>query len=122
MTHAEGDLHYARLGVRETGTLPNLIACHAQQAVEKGLKAVLVARQAEFPRTHDLEVPPGLVKEAGLDWPPELDEAKEFTPFAVQSRYPGFDDPITLTEVEEAIAPAEKVVAWVRGIIKDSNA
>ncbi len=32
------------------------VAFHAQQAAEKSLKALLVARQVEFPKTHDIDV------------------------------------------------------------------
>jgi len=117
LTQAEGDLHYARLGQHDASALPNLIAFHAQQAIEKALKGVLVAQQLEFPKTHDLEVLLLLIRDAELNWPPELDKAKEFTPFAVQSRYPGFDDPITQTDVAEAIAIAEQVIKWANRFI-----
>jgi HEPN domain len=33
---------------------PAMACFHAQQAIEKSLKAVLFSRQAEFRRTHDL--------------------------------------------------------------------
>jgi hypothetical protein len=52
-----------------------------------------------------------------------LDKVLEFTPFATQGRYAGFDDPITRADVDEAIAMAEQVVAWARrGIAKMSGA
>ncbi len=43
LAHAQADLHYARLGQKDGAALENLIAFHAQQAIEKALKAVLVA-------------------------------------------------------------------------------
>lgn len=49
-----------------------------------------------------------------MDWPAELNKVMDFTPFATQGRYPGFDDPITEAEVEEAVAMAEKVLAWTK--------
>jgi len=117
LVHAEGDLHFAKLGRRDAETLPNLIAFHAQQAIEKSLKAILVEQQMEFPKTHDLEELFLLIKETGLTWPAEIERAKEFTPFAVQSRYPGFDEPITQTELDEAIAMAGHVLDWARQVI-----
>lgn len=44
VAHAGADLHYARLGQKDAAALENLVAFHAQQAVEKALKAVLVSR------------------------------------------------------------------------------
>jgi hypothetical protein len=35
-----------------------IVSFHAQQAVEKSLKAVLAAREVEFPFTHDIGAPP----------------------------------------------------------------
>ncbi|MBI4327176.1 MAG: HEPN domain-containing protein [Chloroflexi bacterium] len=121
LAHAEADLHYAKLGQNDPGTLENLVAFHAQQAVEKALKAVLVQYQVEFPKTHDLEQLLVLIKSAGLTWPPEMDKAKEFTPFAIQSRYPGFDDPLARAEVDEAIAVSEKVLEWAKQEIAKSD-
>ena len=117
LAHAEADLHYARLGHRDAAALENLVAFHAQQAIEKALKAALVAVAVEFPKTHDLEQLVELAADAGLAWPAELDKVLEFTPFATQGRYPGFDDPITRADVDEAIAMAEKVVVWAKGEI-----
>lgn len=111
---AEGDLRYARLGRTEPGIPINLVGFHAQQAIEKALKGRLVAAQVDFPRSHDLEELRILLRQAGADWPELLDKVKELTPLAVQTRYPGFEDPLTAAEVDEAIRLAEEVVAWVK--------
>lgn len=59
---------------------------HAQQAIEKLLKAWLAARSIDFPLTHDLSRLLGLLDEAGVDvslfWP-----LVQYTVFAVQARY-----------------------------------
>jgi len=47
------------------------------QAIEKALKALLVADQVEFPRTHDLEELLGLLQENGLKIPKYIWEAEE---------------------------------------------
>ena len=114
LAHAAGDLHYARLGHKDPGVLKSLIVFHAQQAIEKALKATLVEHETEFPRTHDLAQLTELIEEAGMAWPAGLNKVLEFTPFATQGRYPGFDDPITELDVQEAIAMAEKVLAWAK--------
>ena len=113
--HAEADLRYARLGRNEPGILLNLVAFHAQQAIEKALKALLVADQVEFPRTHDLEELLAILRQAGRRCPAGLDQVKELTPMAVQTRYPGFDDPVEESEVDEAIRLANETLSWVKG-------
>jgi HEPN domain-containing protein len=59
---------------------------HAQQAIEKALKAWLAALAVDFPLTHDLSRLLGLLEDAGEEmtdyWP-----LVEFTIFAVQARY-----------------------------------
>lgn len=62
-------------------------ACfHAQQAAEKALKAVLVARGIDFPRTHTLaRLALLLGADAGAFDQSELDD---LTPWAVAGRYP----------------------------------
>lgn len=52
LTRAQ-DLHAARL--LHDGGLPALAAFHAQQAAEKGLKAIVIARGSGIERTHDVE-------------------------------------------------------------------
>jgi len=114
LAHAAGDLHYARLGQKDPDVLRNLVVFHAQQAIEKALKATLVEHKIEFPRTHDLAQLVEITEGAGIAWPADLNQVVEFTPFATQGRYPGFDDPIADLEVQEAIAMADKVLAWAK--------
>ena len=49
-----------------------IVAFHAQQAVEKALKAVLAAREHEFPFTHDLDALAELCRSKGIVVPTEL--------------------------------------------------
>jgi HEPN domain-containing protein len=112
--HAESDLHYAKLGRGDPEVLPNQVGFHAQQAVEKALKGVLVHRQVGFTRTHDLTALVQVLTLAGFKWPTELEDAKNLTPYAVQTRYPGYIAPLTRKELDEAIRLAEGVLAWAK--------
>src|SRR5437016_10855937 len=114
LAYADGDLHYARLGQKDADALESLIVFHAQQAIEKALKAVLVGHEVDFPKTHDLEQLVEIIEEAGIAWPAGLNKVLQFTTFATQGRYPGFGDPITDADVEEAIVMAEKVLVWAK--------
>lgn len=64
-----------------------IIGFHAQQAVEKLVKAVLTAMGVYYARTHDLEHLLGLLKEAGVGLPPDAGEFYVLTPYAAEFRY-----------------------------------
>jgi HEPN domain-containing protein len=64
-----------------------ILGFHAQQAAEKMLKAALAYHQIKFPFTHRLTELIDALKDAGLDFPPELEEVRYLTPFAVEFRY-----------------------------------
>ncbi|MEA2233352.1 MAG: hypothetical protein QOD83_3168 [Solirubrobacteraceae bacterium] len=88
-----------------------IVGFHAQQAVEKSIKAVLAAGGHAFPLTHDLE---GLVErcmQSGIMLPADLEEsAGVLTPYAVRHRYGG--EPPTHVDRDTALRLAESAVAW----------
>jgi HEPN domain-containing protein len=79
------------------------VGFHAQQAVEKALKAVLASRDLEFPFTHDIGALMQLCEDAGFELPADLAEADRLTPYAAALRY-GLGNP-------EAV-PAERALRW----------
>jgi|SRR5712692_1423929 len=92
----------------------------AQQAVEKALKAILVFRGADFPKTHNIRVLLTLLDSAGQQVPPEFRKAIGLTTYATVSRYPGEVEPVTEDEYREAVALAEQVVQWAEQILSSS--
>jgi len=111
---AEGDLVTARNNIQAKTPGPTDSTCfHAQQCVEKYLKALLVYRGIDFPRTHDIEeilsfVPP----RARPVLTPE--DQRRLTRYATVTRYPGDYDPIPLNEARRAMLLARKVRAFIR--------
>ncbi len=87
----------------------------AQQAAEKAIEAVLIARGVDFPLVHDLERLLNLLGESGESIPPDVADAKDLTRFAAAARYPGVTEPVTAEEHRRAVAIAEAVVAWAEG-------
>jgi HEPN domain-containing protein len=120
LAHAESDLAVARAAVGRPGVLPQQVAFHAQQAVEKSLKAILVLSGEDFPKTHDLQELVELVARTVHPLPEELREIVSLTPFAVQHRYPGEEDPPGEEEIGSALSLADKAVAWARENIRRS--
>ena len=60
---------------------------HAQQAVEKSLKAVLSHRGIPFRAVHDLGALLKVMANAGIVPPPYAEELDDLTPYAVLLRY-----------------------------------
>lgn len=90
---------------------------HAQQAAEKALKAVLVAKGIPFPKTHNIRTLLDLLPQ-GIILPPEVEDAASLTDYAVISRYPGDLESVEEEEYLEAIRLAEVVVHWAEGIVQ----
>ena len=84
----------------------------AQQAAEKSIKAVMIARNIEFPYVHDLDHLLSLLEDEGEVIPAPIRQASKLTKYATVTRYPGDMGPVTAQEYAEAIAIAEAVVQW----------
>ncbi len=106
---AEDDLKAARHLLALERRCPTEIVCfHAQQCVEKYLKAVLVAHHIEFTKTHDIAVLVGLLPGA-VHVDLDAAEQEQLTDYAVTARYPGDDESISLVEARRAVTIARRV-------------
>lgn len=117
LEHARSDLALARAGL-EADVLPEQLCFHAQQTVEKAFKAVLLHRHVEFPFTHDLSELLDALAEAGVEVPPGLANADALSPYAVETRYPGFWGAIADEDVVEALLLAEGVLRWAESLVR----
>ena len=88
----------------------SIVCFHAQQAVEKSLKAVLFSRQIEFRRTHDLTELAQLLREHEIESPVADDSLSRLNPFAVTFRYDDMD--IELITREDAASWVADVRRW----------
>ncbi len=87
------------------------IGFHAQQAVEKIAKAVLVWHQVEFFKTHDLTRLAQLLAQVDPRLAEVIRAADELTSYAVEARYPGDLPEPSAAEARHALALAEAVRA-----------
>lgn len=113
LERARSDLQIGRVTLGARGVLPADICFHAQQCAEKSLKALLLRREINFPKTHAIEVLLDLLKAQEINIPNTVDEAFELSEYAVQTRYPGEWEPVTKAEARRAIERAGLVLAWV---------
>lgn len=86
------------------------VGFHAQQAVEKALKAAIAGRDLGFPFTHDLGLLMHLCEDAGLELPTDLAEADRLTPYAAAIRY-GLGDPGAVAP-QHALRWAAVAIEW----------
>lgn len=93
----------------------------AQQAAEKALKAVLIARGIDFPYVHDLARLMTLLDENGQLIPVAIREAAGLTRFAVATRYPGIGEAVTPAEYTRALELATMVVDWAGSLVEEQE-
>ena len=111
---AEHDIRNAEHTLTLKKNCPFDTVCfHAQQCAEKYLKALLVSRSIDFPKTHDLRILMQLVpKEVKLGL--RMNEVLPLNRYTIEARYPGDWEPITRKEAKEALAIARMVRQAVR--------
>jgi len=117
LERAKGDRHVARTLVADADAPPWSIGFHAQQAVEKAIKAVLAHRSIRYPFTHDILLLVELLRVNGIDSPSSPEDLALLTPFAAAWRY---DDPAQqATRVRSGwrLERAEEAVAWAESLL-----
>jgi HEPN domain-containing protein len=90
---------------------------HAQQALEKLMKAALAHAGVAPPRIHHLGKLLSLLADAGLAPPVSMDEARVMIPWAVEFRYDDvLDERLDRTASREAVM---KMRAWVDDLLAE---
>ncbi|MGD8787394.1 MAG: HEPN domain-containing protein [Phycisphaerales bacterium] len=115
LRYAYSDLELARVK-RPSNVLLEVLCFHAQQAAEKALKAVLIAKGVPPPKTHNIRTLLDLLPQKAAA-PREIEDAASLTDYAVTSRYPGDFESIDEEEYKETVRLAEAVVLWAERII-----
>ncbi len=117
-TKGDNDLknavHTLKLG-KECPT--DTVCFHAQQCVEKYLKAFLVALERPFPKTHDIETLVSLIPKSvrlGLT----VEEQRRLTEYATVLRYPGPYEAIRLSEAKLAVKLAQRAQRRIRKLLE----
>lgn len=114
---AENDLKNAAYTLKMGVDCPTDTVCfHAQQCVEKYLKAWLVFKAIEFPRTHDI----GELIALSADFVAfeiSIAEQRQLTNYATITRYPGNYEPILLAEARKAVAMAQRIRREIRKLL-----
>ena len=110
---AEGDFDTAQREMRARKSPNYDSACfHAQQCVEKYLKARLQEARVDFPHTHDLVTLLNLTLAMEPLWGGLAASAKVLTQHAVKSRYPG--SWVSKAQARDAVVRCREIRKLVR--------
>ncbi len=118
LAFAKSNLRLAEKGGRLKGVRYEDLCFNAQQAAEKALKAVCLANDLEFSKTHSIVRLVDILESGGIKIPEAIREADVLTQYAVETRYPSWVEEITKAEYKEAIAIAARVVFWAEKTVK----
>jgi HEPN domain-containing protein len=114
LTKARNDARALRKVVGDKEIADEIVGFHAQQTVEKALKAVLEHRGIDYPYTHDVARLFALLDQSG-GAPEDRDDAIALSPWAAEFRY---GDVITGSlDRERALAVADTILAWAEDAI-----
>jgi HEPN domain-containing protein len=110
---AEQDYETAVVMARKRNNpVPDIVGFHSQQCIEKYLKAVLVLKKIDFPKTHDLIELLTILEEKEPLLDALLPELRKLNPFSVQFRYPG--ESATVQESLKARAAMQHVRKFIK--------
>jgi len=115
IAYAEEDYAAAKALLRIKKPLLSGACFHAQQSAEKYLKALLILKDFDFPKTHDLPTLNTMCNKAGILTGLVAQELIDLTEYAVRRRYPG-NQP-THEEAKNAIEIAKSVRRFARGYL-----
>jgi HEPN domain-containing protein len=116
---AESDFASAkRLFTESESCSYDTVCFHAQQCVEKYIKALLLQHRVNFPKSHDIGELIGLVPE-GRQIPLTPEEQSKISFYAIAGRYPidGIED-LSRHDAELGLKAAEKVRNYIRDCLK----
>jgi HEPN domain-containing protein len=114
---AENDLKNAAHTLKLGRACPtDTVGFHAQQCVEKYLKAFLVCKGIDFPRTHDIERLVALLP-YNLWLRLSIEEQRRLTIYATVTRYPGDYEPIPLTEAQQSVRLARRIRKEIQALL-----
>ncbi len=113
--YAKSDLALAR-HAPGGDVMTEALCFHAQQAVEKSIKAVLVWSGITFPKTHSIERLIGLLP-ASVPTSADLLAAEWLTAYTTLLRYPGAQGTVSEERLHEALRLADAVLRWAERIV-----
>jgi HEPN domain-containing protein len=112
-TIAEDDLQSARVLIEDR--IYRNACFHCQQAVEKYMKGLMVARGIKYPKIHDLLEFNQMLVEHGISVSVSLDNLELLDSFYIEPRYPdAYFEVYTKKEAQEALQTADRIIKEIK--------
>jgi HEPN domain len=92
-----------------------IVGLHAQQAVEKLIKAVISHNQIAYPRVNDLDRLLQLLDAEQITQPPGAQQLVSLTPWATRFRYEDPPEPISLDR-RATVTLVDDIAAWASAL------
>ncbi len=113
---ARQDLALVETVTESTAIADEIYGFHAQQAIEKALKAVLTRFGKTYAFTHDLSILYEEVEDLGIELPATLEQVEGMTTFAVQFRYTLLEE--GNLDRQSSSKLARDVVEWSHALVE----
>ena len=115
MNAGQEDLDVTQLIIAEGPYMLNSACFHCQQAIEKFLKAFLISRKKEFPKTHNLDHLRELCIHEDIGF--SQFDVGDYENFAVRNRYPHDNELPDIDQVKILYTGACDIRDFVQGLI-----
>ena len=109
---ADRDIRTLRLLAGAPDSDDEVVGFHAQQSIEKCLKAVLSVNEIAFRKTHDLVELTDLLRDHAKALPREVEFIETLNPYAVALRYDLFDVEPAVLERDNVLEIVIEVRNW----------
>jgi hypothetical protein len=116
---AEGDEGLLDRLLGDPDVSDEILGFHAEQAVEKRLKAVLALHEVGYERTHSIGYLTSLLEHHGIELPDGREQIEELTPWAVAARYESaLEEVLNRASVREQVAAVRN---WSGRLVSDEG-
>ena len=111
---ADEDLLFAKASLKDGLEFYPQICFLLHQAVEKYLKAYIVAKELDFEKIHDLGRLVKICAQKNADFDHYFEEVIDLNAYYIETRYPDFEVKADKLQTEKALKAAEEVAKLVR--------
>jgi len=92
---------------------------HAQQSIEKALKAWISAKGLTYPKSHDVSALTRILTDHGEDIT-KFPNLEDYTIYAVQYRYEAYDESEEQLDRQEVIDATRTLIDHVQGVLEST--
>ncbi len=90
---------------------------HAQQSIEKALKAWITAKGLAYPKSHDVSALTRILSDGGEDLG-KFPNLEDYTIYAVQYRYEAYDESEEQLDRRQVIEATKALLEHVQGLLE----